>query len=96
LAAAPASKAGSLRGVRVQVPPGPLKVMPYYEYECKECGAVFDVFQHMDEPDIEYHEHLYKYPIGFPLCNGPIERKISVSSLRFIGPGFFVNDYKKK
>jgi putative FmdB family regulatory protein len=69
--------------------------MPYYDYECKECGNVFEYFQHMDEPDFTVLAH-YASPTSTELCWGPVEKKISVSSLRFIGPGFFVNDYKKK
>jgi len=66
--------------------------MPYYDYECTKCHKQFEVFQHMvDEPFTEYR-HLDRY---LCTCNGPVVRNISVPSLKFIGKGFFVNDYPK-
>ena len=77
--------------------------MPYYEYECKECGACFDVFQHMDDAPLKNHSEMIDdlskdcnyYPHNKD-CGGLLEKKISAPMLRFVGPGFFVNDYKKK
>ena len=70
--------------------------MPYYEYECKECGAKLEIFQHMADPDLDRNVHRHKEREGFPLCDGLLEKKISAPMLRFIGKGFYVNDYKKK
>ena len=70
--------------------------MPYYEYECVDCGSVVEIFQHMDDEPIETLKHNKMKPYSFELCEGRLEKKISIPSLRFIGPGFFINDYKGK
>jgi putative FmdB family regulatory protein len=77
--------------------------MPYYEYECKKCGAVFNVIQHMDDEPLKRHSEMiddlskqYGYYPHDKDCDGILEKKINIPSLRFIGPGFYVNDYKGK
>jgi predicted nucleic acid-binding Zn ribbon protein len=70
--------------------------MPYYEYECRECGKVFSIFQHMDEKHLQHYTHELKNFKLYPgICNGPVERRISVPSLKFVGKGFHINDYPK-
>ena len=61
--------------------------MPTYEYQCKKCEHVFDVFQSMtDEPLKEC-----------PECKGEVKRLIgSGSGLIFKGSGFYATDYKRK
>jgi putative FmdB family regulatory protein len=67
--------------------------MPYYEYECQECGRVMEVFQHMDESPFKTHKWIEAD--NDHDCDGILERKVSIPSLQFVGPGFYVNDYKK-
>ena len=61
--------------------------MPTYEYECKKCKKVFDVFQKMsDKP-------LLKCPDKS--CKGNVRRLISAGSgLIFKGAGFYSTDYR--
>ena len=61
-------------------------------YECGRCGATFEVRQKMSDPPLKNHTG----PTDDPdFCNGSVERKISAPSLKFIGKGFYVNDYPK-
>jgi putative FmdB family regulatory protein len=67
--------------------------MPFYEYECGRCGANFTVKQRMSDPPLDTHADY----LGDPdVCNGHVERLISVPSLKFVGSGFYVNDYRAK
>jgi putative FmdB family regulatory protein len=61
--------------------------MPTYEYQCKKCQHLFDVFQSMsDEPLKEC-----------PECKGEVKRLIgSGSGMIFKGSGFYETDYKRK
>jgi predicted nucleic acid-binding Zn ribbon protein len=74
--------------------------MPYFDYECKTCGRVFEAFQPMNEEPLDHIAHMtdndYLKVHSLNSCYGPVERKISVPSLKFVGSGFFVNDYKNK
>lgn len=72
--------------------------MPYYEYECKKCGAVFNVIQHMDDEPLKTHDEMRdeEYTGNFKYCDGILELKINAPFLKFVGPGFYVNDYKGK
>jgi predicted nucleic acid-binding Zn ribbon protein len=67
--------------------------MPYYDYSCVTCGSKFEVFQHMDEEPLVERVHVNNSKFAY--CHGPVERLISVPSLRFVGKGFYVNDYPK-
>jgi len=69
--------------------------MPYYEYECVDCGSVVEIFQHMDESS-QLLKHNNLKPYSFEFCEGRLERKINAPFLKFVGPGFYVNDYKGK
>ena len=57
--------------------------MPNYDYKCKECSNVFEIFHSMSEdPKIEC-----------PDCSGLAFRTISKSvGISFRGSGFYVND----
>ena len=66
--------------------------MAYYDYECVRCHKQFEIQQHMADPVLEHFKHLDRYCCS---CYGPVERKISVPTLKFVGKGFFVNDYPK-
>ena len=61
--------------------------MPIYEYICEDCGYIFsELVLHKDKQ------------IVCPKCKSKnIKRKTVYSnSLKFIGSGFYVNDYKGK
>jgi putative FmdB family regulatory protein len=59
--------------------------MPIYEYTC-EGGHVFEVLQRIGE--IESAQCKY--------CDGKAHRILSPTNFVLKGPGFYVNDYKKK
>ncbi|HXE04434.1 MAG TPA: FmdB family zinc ribbon protein [Bryobacteraceae bacterium] len=59
--------------------------MPLYEYECENCGDVFEVMQKFADDPLTVHEK----------CGGPVHRRISAPALRFKGSGWYVNDYAK-
>jgi predicted nucleic acid-binding Zn ribbon protein len=57
----------------------------------------------MDDEPLKRHSEMiddlskqYGYYPHDKDCDGILEKKISIPSLRFIGPGFYVNDYKGK
>ena len=59
--------------------------MPTYEYECKDCGHSFDLFQSMTE------KHLEKCP----QCGGVLRRLIGKGTgIIFKGAGFYATDYR--
>jgi putative FmdB family regulatory protein len=58
--------------------------MPIYEYECLDCGKLFEIFQKIsDEPLKECRE-----------CKGRLNRLISMCSFQLKGTGWYVTDYK--
>ncbi|OPY64855.1 MAG: Zinc ribbon domain protein [Syntrophorhabdaceae bacterium PtaU1.Bin034] len=58
--------------------------MPIYEYECADCGKIFEIFQKIsDEPLKECQE-----------CKGQLNRLISMCSFQLKGTGWYVTDYK--
>lgn len=58
--------------------------MPIYEYECKSCGAVFEVIQSVSAPD----------PGQCQVCQkGPVQKLISRSGFVLKGGGFYTNEY---
>ncbi len=60
-----------------------LRTMPIYEYECRKCGALSEVFQKMDA----------KPPVKCGKCGGRLERRISAPAIQFKGSGWYVTDY---
>jgi putative FmdB family regulatory protein len=59
--------------------------MPTYEYECKSCGYVFDVFQSMSDSPLKI----------CPQCGKDIRRLINGGTgVIFKGSGFYVTDKK--
>ena len=58
--------------------------MPTYQYKCKECGIVFDRFQHFSDDPLT----------DCPECSGPVYRVIQPVGIIFKGKGFYVNDNK--
>ena len=61
--------------------------MPTYEYECKNCGYVFDVFQNMSDAPLK----------SCPQCWKDVRRLINGGmGVIFKGSGFYVTDKNKK
>jgi putative FmdB family regulatory protein len=57
--------------------------MPIYEYQCKKCNEVFEIFHKIDED----------CNAACPKCLGPAKKLISATSFILKGSGFYVNDY---
>ncbi|MGC8778476.1 MAG: FmdB family zinc ribbon protein [Candidatus Caldatribacteriaceae bacterium] len=59
--------------------------MPVYEYECLECGKVFEEFQSFSDKPVSQ----------CPFCKGKVKRLISRGvGLVFKGSGFYCTDYR--
>lgn len=59
--------------------------MPTYEYECKNCDKVFDMFQSMSEKPLK----------KCPDCGKKVTRLISGGAgVIFKGSGFYATDYR--
>lgn len=60
--------------------------MPNYDYECQECGHIFEAFQSISaEPLTECEK-----------CGGPVKRLIGGGAgLIFKGSGYYVTDSRK-
>jgi putative FmdB family regulatory protein len=59
--------------------------MPTYEYECKSCGYIFDVFQSMSDAPLK----------DCPQCGREVRRLINGGTgVIFKGSGFYVTDKK--
>lgn len=62
--------------------------MPTYEYQCSKCGAVFEVFQSINDPPVSRCEKCGR--------EGCVERLVgSGAGLIFKGSGFYITDYKR-
>jgi putative FmdB family regulatory protein len=55
--------------------------MPIYEYMCAECG-VFDKMQKISEPPLTQ----------CPVCQGPVQRRVTAAGVHFKGSGFYTTD----
>lgn len=65
--------------------PGEVAAMPVYEYECLECGKVFEEFQSFSDKPVSQ----------CPFCKGKVKRLISKSvGFVFKGSGFYSTDYR--
>ena len=61
--------------------------MPIYEYECKECGHIFDALQKMSDDALT----------DCPDCGNPSLRKLlSAPNFRLKGGGWYETDFKDK
>jgi putative FmdB family regulatory protein len=59
--------------------------MPTYEYECKKCAHVFEVFQSITARPLE----------KCPKCHGKVSRLIGRGAgIIFKGSGFYQTDYR--
>jgi len=60
--------------------------MPTYDYECKKCGHIFEVFQSISEEPLK----------ECPKCGYEVRRLIGGGAgIIFKGSGFYVTDNKK-
>jgi putative FmdB family regulatory protein len=60
--------------------------MAIYEYKCKKCGRLTEVFQKITDPPIKKCE----------FCGGKLIKLISKNSFILLGNGWFKTDYKDK
>lgn len=60
--------------------------MPIYEYQCKKCNEVFEIFHKIDDD----------CNAACPKCLGPAKKLISATNFILKGSGFYVNDYPSK
>ena len=61
--------------------------MPIYEYECRDCGHVFDALQKMSDDPLS----------DCPDCGKPELRKLlSAPNFRLKGGGWYETDFKDK
>ena len=61
--------------------------MPIYEFECLQCGHVFDRLQKIADPN----------PSHCPDCavEGEVQRRVTAPSFRLAGGGWYETDFKK-
>lgn len=57
--------------------------MPVYEYECKDCKKVFEVYQKMSDAPIA----------SCPDCKGEVRKLVSMSSFQLKGGGWYADGY---
>ena len=57
--------------------------MPIYEFLCKNCGDVFEVWQRVSDPA----------PERCKKCGGPLKKLLSPPGIVFKGSGFHTTDY---
>ena len=61
--------------------------MPIYEYQCADCGAVFEVMQKISAPA----------PDNCPECSGAnLKKLISKVGFQLKGTGWYETDFKKE
>jgi putative FmdB family regulatory protein len=60
--------------------------MPIYEYECRRCKEIFEIFHKIDDA----------CKVACPKCLGPAKKLISATNFVLKGSGFYVNDYPSK
>jgi putative FmdB family regulatory protein len=59
--------------------------MPLYEYQCDQCGSVFEVMQKFADTPLTIHEN----------CGGHVHRLLSAPALQFKGTGWYITDYAR-
>jgi putative FmdB family regulatory protein len=60
--------------------------VPIYEYQCSECGEVFEAFQKISDTPLKECR----------CCHGKVEKLISQSSFQLKGSGWYLTDYARK
>ena len=63
-----------------------LNSMPIYEFKCRKCNAMIEVFQKSSD----------KSPTRCKKCGGRLEKMISAPAVQFKGEGWYVTDYARK
>lgn len=58
--------------------------MPIYEYQCLDCGKLFEILQKISDEPLRTCSH----------CSGRLNRLISNCSFQLKGSGWYVTDYK--
>ncbi len=68
--------------------------MPTYEYECTQCGEVFELIQPITEPARRRLKKSDPMPCD---CGAPVKRRISTGGgIIFKGSGFYQTDYRSE
>jgi putative FmdB family regulatory protein len=60
--------------------------VPIYEYQCSECGEIFEAFQKISDAPLNQCRY----------CQGSVEKLISQSSFQLKGSGWYLTDYARK
>jgi len=60
--------------------------VPIYEYQCDQCGAVFEALQRFSDDPLTQCK----------FCHGQVERLISNTSFQLKGSGWYLTDYARK
>jgi putative FmdB family regulatory protein len=60
--------------------------MPIYEYKCRKCGHIQEVWQKFSDPPLDRCE----------LCGGSVKKIISNNTFHLKGTGWYVTDYASK
>lgn len=59
--------------------------MPFYDYQCDDCGTVHEVFQRMTDAPLETCDK----------CGGKLRRILHPVAVHFKGSGFYSTDNRK-
>lgn len=57
--------------------------MPLYPYRCTQCGHHFEKIQRFSDKPLKQ----------CPKCGGALERQLTAPGLKFVGTGWYANDY---
>jgi putative FmdB family regulatory protein len=60
--------------------------LPIYEYQCAECGKIFEVFQSFKDEPLRRCSY----------CSGKVTKLISNCSFQLKGTGWYLTDYARK
>ena len=60
--------------------------MPIYEYKCRKCGHINEVFEKFSDPPLQECE----------VCGGQVKKIISQNTFHLKGTGWYVTDYASK
>ncbi len=59
--------------------------MPIYEYQCRQCGKIYEVFQSANDEPLKKCKN----------CLGDVTKLISNCSFQLKGTGWYVTDYAR-